>query len=207
MNASNLNFTKHWHLEDEQATSPFMAVFFFLNFILVIFVGCPLYLFIVHFEHFGNDPQKRRLSNMILTNICIFTIINLVLWYILLFLRIIFGPLHHILFNILDSIILFMIVGFDISLIFGIALKNLEMIKPNFALSFNDDFGYFLLTSVTILFDILGTAYFCLKMHEIPYYYPFIGESSHIHFEIATINPVRSVKKEFIYNYLGTLLR
>ena len=188
---SNNNFTKHWHLEDEQATSTGMVVLFLLCFILNVLVGCPIFISIVHFEHFGGDPQKRRLSNMILTNICIFAALNIIVIYLLLTLRIIFGPLYHMVVNIGLGAIIFTGGGLAISMMFGLFLRNLEMIKPQFALSLNDNFAYFCLTSVTILFDIVFTAFFCLKMHEIPYYYPFIGESSHIHFEISHINPSR----------------
>ena len=193
LNVTNLNWTKHWHLEEEQAASPAMIALFLVSLILIIFVGCPIFLSIVHFEHFGNDPQKRRLSNMILTNLCIFSVIEIMLWYMLLTLRIIFGPLYHTLVEVWLGITIFMTLGFDISLLIGIALKNLEMIMPKFALSLNDNFGYLLLTAVTIMFEIFATAYFSFTLDQNPYYHPFIGETSHIHFEIPHVNPVRSV--------------
>ena len=188
---SNINYTKHWHLEEEQATSPGMVLLFLFCFILVILVGCPMLISIVHFEHFGGDPQKRRLSNMILTNVCIFAALYSITFYILLALRIIFGPLYHIIANIGFGAVLLTGGGLAISIIFGLFLKNLDMIKPQFALSLNDDFAYFCLTLLTILFEIVFAAFFCMKMHEIPFYYPFIGESSHIHFEISFIGPSR----------------
>ena len=191
LNVSNQNFTKHWHLEEEQGTSPGMIVLFIVSFTLVILVGCPLLLSIVHFEHFGNDPQKRRLSNMILTNLCIFTIFQNIFMYICLTFRIIFGPLYHFIVNIIFCAILTMAGGQIASLMFGLILKNLEILKPNFILSLNDYYGYFLLNSATLLFDIPYTLYFSLKMDEIPYYYPMIGESSHIHFELPQNNSMR----------------
>ena len=188
---SSDNFTRHWHLEDDQITSWGMTFLYIICFIIVIFVGCPLSLSIVHFEHFGGDPQKRRLSNMILTNICIFMIFHVTIWYFMLGLRVIFGPLYHTLAAILFSIHTFTLLCLDLSGIFGIVLKNIEMISPRTVLLFNDDFWYSLLTLITMLVSFVVDILLLMDEEWLPYFYGYVGKSSQIHFTLSIINTQR----------------
>ena len=188
---SNNNFTRHWHLEDDQSASWGMTILYFICFIIVLFVGCPLLLSIVHFEQFGGDPQKRRLSNMILSNICIFLIFHVNVWSLMLGLRVIFGPLYHGLAAILFSIHTFTLFCLDLSNLFGLILKNIEMISPKSALLLNDEFCHKLLTIVTIIISFVVDIMLSMDEDWSSFFYGFTGKSSHIHFTTPMVSVER----------------
>ena len=185
------NFTRYWHLEDVQSASWGMTILYFICFIIVMFVGCPLSLSIVHFEHYGGDPQKKRLSNMILSNICIFLIFHVTVWNLMLGLRVIFGPLYHGLAAVLFSIHNFTLLCLDISCTFGLILKNIEMISPKSALLFNDEFCHKLLTLLTMMVSITIDVMLSMDEDWSSFFYGLIGKSSHIHFTAPMVTVER----------------
>ena len=185
------NFTRHWHLEDVQSASYPMIILYIICFIIVTFVGYPISLSIVHFEHFGGDPQKRRLSNMILSNICMFLIFHVAVWYLMLGMRVIFGPLYHGLAAVVFSIHTFTLLCLDLSGIFGLIMKNIEMISPKSALLINDEFCYKLLTFVTIMVSIVGDIILSMDEDWSPFFYGYTGKSSQIHFETPILDVQR----------------
>ena len=132
------NFARLYALTEVQKASMALIITYCVSSVFVLFVGCPMYLAIVHYEHFGGDSQKRSLANMIFTNICIFVILDMMTLYFGIGLRIIFGPMCHWLANHLVGTNILFSFSITLTLLFSIVLKNSQLLKPSLTTSLND---------------------------------------------------------------------
>ena len=132
------NFARLYSETDLQKASMALIITYCVSLVFVLFVGCPMYLAIVHYEHFGGDSQKRSLANMIFTNICIFVILLMMTLYIGIGLRIIFGPMYFWLANVLVGTTILFSSCIILTLLFSIVLKNSQLLKPSLTTSLND---------------------------------------------------------------------
>ena len=146
------NFTRLYDVSDVQKTSIGLVITYCVSLFLVLFIGCPLYLAIVHYEHFGEDSQKRSLANMTFTNICIFVILLLMILYFGIGLRITFGPLYHWLASLLLGTKALFVFCIILTLLFSMVLKNLLLLKPSLSTSFNDKSLYIVVSFGTLAF-------------------------------------------------------
>ena len=146
------NFTRLYDVSDVQKTSIGLIITYCVSLFLVLFIGCPLYLAIVHYEHFGEDSQKRSLANMTFTNICIFVILLLMTLYFGIGLRITFGPLYHWLASLLLGTKALFVFCIILTLVFSMVLKNLLLLKPSLSTSFNDKTLYIVVSFGTLAF-------------------------------------------------------
>ena len=149
------NFARLYSVTDLQKASMALIITYCVSSVFVLFVGCPMYLAIVHYEHFGGDSQKRSLANMILTNICIFVILDMITLYFGIGLRIIFGPMYHWLANLLVGTNILFSSCITLTLLFSIVLKNSQLLKPSLTTSLNDKTLY-----IVVSFGILGISAF-----------------------------------------------
>ena len=85
----NISFDEH-SMDVNNHTTPahMMALYVFL-FLIVEIPGNLLLLFVICYEKYGMDPQKRTVTNKLLTSIClIFVLQNVIVMPILMFHRI-----------------------------------------------------------------------------------------------------------------------
>ena len=144
------NFARLYAVTEVQKASMALIITYCVSLVFVLFVGCPMYLAIVHYEHFGGDSQKRSLANMIFTNICIFVILDMMTLYFGIGLRIIVGPMYHWLSNLLVGTNILFSSTITLTLLFSIVLKNSQLLKPSLATSFNDNVLYIVVSFGTL---------------------------------------------------------
>ena len=66
-----VNLTRHWSTEIPASTLRGFDIFYWTCDVLIILLGIPLNIGIIHYEWFGGDPQKRSLSNRMTTSFII----------------------------------------------------------------------------------------------------------------------------------------
>ena len=144
------NFARLYALTEVQKASMALIITYCVSSVFVLFVGCPMYLAIVHYEHFGGDSQKRSLANMTFTNICIFVILLMMTLYFGIGLRIIFGPMYFWLSNLLAGTSVLFSSCIILTLLFSIVLKNSQLLKPSLITSLNDKTFYIVVSFGTL---------------------------------------------------------
>ena len=180
----NFNYTRHFDSYEEQSASGLLIILQTVFTISFFCISCPILLFIIHFEQFSGDPQKRCISNMTFSSICFFTLIQQGTFSILLALRTIFGPLYHIVGDISCRLHLFFLTGYQISTIACLFFKNLQVLKPSTRLSLNDEFWYKFVSIFTIITALIHAS----SGHSIVTYYVLIGYSSLLHFTFVQLS-------------------
>ena len=170
------NFTRLYDVSDAQKASIGLIITYCVSLFLVLFIGCPLYLAIVHYEHFGEDSQKRSLANMTFTNICIFVILLMMTIYFGIGIRITFGPMFHWLANFFRGTIVLFSSCIAFSLLFSIVLKNSQLLKPSLTTSFNDNTLYIVVS--------FGT----LTISAFPAYWTWFNDENELHMMVHFFN-------------------
>ena len=66
-----VNVTQHWSGEIPIQSLRIFDIFFWTFNALIIIFGIPLNVGIIHYEWYGGDPQKRSLSNQIMSSFVI----------------------------------------------------------------------------------------------------------------------------------------
>ena len=66
-----VNLTKHWNGEISIASVEIFEISYWIWTVLIIILGIPLCLGILHYEWFDGDPQKRSLINRMMSSFVI----------------------------------------------------------------------------------------------------------------------------------------
>ena len=66
-----VNLTQHWSQEIPIQSLMIFDIFFWTCDALIIILGIPLNIGVVHYEWYGGDPQKRSLSNRMMSSFAI----------------------------------------------------------------------------------------------------------------------------------------
>ena len=189
------NFTRLYDVSDVQKASIGLIITYCVSLFFVLFIGCPLYLAIVHYEHFGEDSQKRSLANMTFTNICIFVIMLMTMIYFGIGIRITFGPMFHWLAHFFRGTIVLFSSCIAFSLLFSIVLKNSQLFKPSLTTSFNDNTLYIVVSFGTLTISAFP-AYWAWfndenELHIMVHF--FSGDLSHLYLVKPKFSRLRSL--------------
>ena len=85
----NISFDEHSMGVNNHTTPAHMMALYVFLFLIVEIPGNLLLLFVICYEKYGMDPQKRTVTNKLLTSICvIFVLQNVIVMPILMFHRI-----------------------------------------------------------------------------------------------------------------------
>ena len=132
-----------------------------------------LYGGIIYYEKWGNDPQKRSLTNMLMGSFC-WNVMALIIFSVSIgSLRICIGPLGTTFGYIMIVTRQFCILNFLACLLEIIIVKILQITKWNIMANLNDGFWFALLNFINIV--VIGTAtifmrVFSLQIPELFYY-------------------------------------
>ena len=132
-----------------------------------------LYGGIIHYEKWGNDPQKRSLTNMLMGSFC-WNVMALIVFSVSIgSLRICFGPLGTTFGYIMIVTRQFCILNILACLLEIIVVKILQITKWNMMANLNDGFWFLLLNFMNIV--VIGSAtifmrFFRLAIPELFYY-------------------------------------
>ena len=117
-----------------------LAIFSGINLMLRLTLGTLLYIAIIHYERFGEDPKKRTLTNRIIISICIGFLANIWIAHPITDWSILVGPTPKILaqFFLLQRGAVAFIIFLGLAEI--VILKNLMLFKFNFMALINEQF-------------------------------------------------------------------
>ena len=151
----NITLLPELEIEDFAAVDTRIAVLQTTCYIAVCFIGIPLILGIINYEHFGVDAQKRSILNQLIS--LFFGTVGICVLFTGFFVcvRCWVGPLGTMAGNFTTIVrrVLLEIVGF---LVFEILIyKNLCHIKPLWIMSLNDNFWTTFALAWNVIFAIL----------------------------------------------------
>ena len=123
---------------------------------------------IIHFERFGGDPQKRSISNKILSYIATSTLIfKIICGEIITIVRILFGCLPSIVGGMLIFCRQLNIYFITPMFMFNMIYKCTQLYFPSFTLGLNDDFWSFIfLITISAFTTLHATSKFVLGYHH-----------------------------------------
>ena len=189
------NYTRHFDALEEQTASTLVSILFTLQSLLFFVIGYPILISIIHFEHFGGDPQKRSISNMTFSNVCFFLLSLQTTNMILIGLRTYFGPFHLWAAKIGTAFYMFNLIGFQMSVVFCLFFKNINVLKPSIRLMILDEFWYAFVCISTVLISLIqatqqkGLIYALLN-----------GDSSLIHFS-HSIDSIKRLVFQILFSF------
>ena len=142
-------------IEDITRVDTSIAILQTATYLTIGFIGIPLIMGIIHYEHFGVDAQKRSILNQLISHF--FGTIGLCVLFTGFFiaLRCWFGPLGTLVANLATIVrrIALELIGFLASEI--LIYKNLCLIKPFWIMSLNDNFWTTFALAWNVIFAIL----------------------------------------------------
>ena len=185
----HFNYTRHFDSSEEQSASGSLIFLQFTYTVSFFCISCPILLFIIHYEQFSADPQKRSISNMIFSNMCFFLLTQQANQTIFIGIRTLFGPLYHRFTRIGSVFHIFFVTCFQISTIACLFFKNLKIISPSITLSLNDEFWYSFVSISTITLSLIHA----LSGRNIIFYFILSGDSSLPHFSLEQFAIRKSV--------------
>jgi hypothetical protein len=175
-------------LEYESASST-VKVLFTLHFITIQIVGNLLYVGIIHFEKWGSDPQKRDLSNQLISFSCqmiiLMTSISGTIAYIRIMSSVPIGKVGGTVFVWIRQLT-------RISCIFSaleyLVYKNIQLFKWNIAANLNDDLVAHFLKAFNVCCAFVYTAgLFWIGHYHTPMYFLISGDVDAIPIKITTM--------------------
>ena len=127
---------------------------------IILVIGSLLWFGIIHFERFGGDPQKRSISNYIVSYIAssVLTLKVLIIECIII-VRFVRGCLHFIMGEILMISRYFNVQFIAIMCMINMLYKCFQLYFPNYSLRLNDDFWsiILLITSMALSMIVIAT--------------------------------------------------
>jgi hypothetical protein len=168
-------------LEYESASasaSSTVKVLVTLHFITIQIVGNLLWVGIIHFEKWGSDPQKRDLSNQLISFVCQLMIFMISVSGTIAYIRIMTSvPIG----KVCGTIFVFTRQSSRICGILGtleyLVHKNIQLFKWNIAANLNDDLvAHFLKVFNVCCAFVYTIGLFCIGQFHTPFYFLISGD-------------------------------
>ena len=137
-----------------------------VTYILLQTIGCFLILCVIHFERYGDDPQKRSISNRLISFAAYFSLIGIWIPQSIYYARVLYGCLPHFLGEVLIFFRFFVGVGAWSALIVSMIYKCLQIYAFHFTAGLNDEIISMFIEMFLGLFNFL----ICCVKHHLGYY-------------------------------------
>ena len=137
-----------------------------VTYILLETIGSFLFLSAIHFERYGGDPQKRSISNRLISFACMNALIGIWIPQSIYYARVMFGCLPHFLGEALIFFRFFIGIGVWSALVVSLIYKCLQIYAFHFTAGLNDEIISIFIEMFLGLFNFL----LCFVKHHLGYY-------------------------------------